>query len=217
MRKMPTEALRPNPSTETSEPSTIGASARPGMIVLARHGEPALSRKVRLTAREYRDWWALYEAGGIVPGQSPPDHLKQAAGRATMIYSSTRLRSIETATALVAGRAFTPDALFIEAPLPPPRWPDSIRLSPRHWGVISRIWWWYFGHHEDQESRTEAEARAQAAARRLVEMADRGGDVLVVAHGFFNTMIGLELRRLGWRCVKGRGYKYWSTRYFRRP
>ncbi len=36
----------------------------------------------------------------------------------------------------------------------------------------------------------------------------------MVAHGFFNTMIGIELRRMGWRCVKGRGYRYWSTRCF---
>ncbi len=40
--------------------------------------------------------------------------------------------------------------------------------------------------------------------------------VTLVAHGFFNTMIGLELRRLGWRCVQDRGFKYWSTRHFER-
>ncbi len=182
--------------------------------MLARHGEPALSRRIRLTAREYRDWWARYEEGGIIPGQSPPDHLKAAAAGAAVIYCSTRLRSIETATALAPDRAFIRDALFIEAPLPPPRWPDVIKLSPRKWGVISRVWWWFFGHHEEQESRAQAEARAAEAARRLAEMAEKGNDVLLVAHGFFNTMIGIELRRLGWRVVKGRGYKYWSTRYF---
>lgn len=214
---MPTKALQPNRSIEAATPSGPAAPASAGAIVLARHGEPALSRKVRLNARQYRDWWALYEAGGIAPGQTPPEHLLTAAREAAAIYCSTRLRSIETATALAQGRELIRDAIFIEAPLPPPRWPDFIRLSPRHWGVISRVWWWFLGHHEDQESRVQAEARAAEAARRLDEIASRGGDVLVVAHGFFNTMIGLELRRLGWRCVKGRGYKYWSTRYFRRP
>ena len=216
MRKTPTKALQSNRTIEAPQPSNPAATRRAGSIVLARHGEPALSRKVRLTAREYRDWWALYEAGGIIAGQSPPEHLKTAADQAAVIYCSTRLRSIETATALVSGRDFTRDVLFIEAPLPPPRWPDFIRLSPRKWGVISRIWWWFFGHHEDQESRAQAEVRAAEAARRLDEIAGKGGDVLVVAHGFFNTMIGIELRRLGWRCVKGRGYKYWSTRTFER-
>jgi broad specificity phosphatase PhoE len=213
---MPAESLHKSQIIEAPIPPSAAADCAGG-IVLARHGEPALSRKIRLSASQYRDWWALYEAGGIAQGQSPPGHLKSAAERAAVIYSSTRLRSIETAMALACGRDFTRDALFIEAPLPPPRWPDFIRLSPRLWGVISRIWWWFFGHHEDQETRAEAEARAAEAARRLDEMARRSGDVLVVAHGFFNTMIGLELKRLGWRCVKGRGYKYWSTRYFEKP
>ncbi len=70
MRKMPTEALQPDLTNKSSQPSTT--RARAGAIMLARHGEPALSRKVRLTAREYRDWWVLYEAGGIIPGQTPP-------------------------------------------------------------------------------------------------------------------------------------------------
>jgi broad specificity phosphatase PhoE len=210
---MPTGSLHKSQIVEAPAPSPAAAGRASG-IVLARHAEPALSRKVRLSARQYRDWWALYEAGGILAGQSPPGHLKAAAERAAVIYSSTRLRSIETAMALASGRDFTRDSLFIEAPLPPPHWPDFIRLSPRHWGVISRIWWWFFGHHEGQETRAQAEVRAAEAATRLDEIARRDGDVLVVAHGFFNTMIGLELKKLGWRCVKGRGYKYWSTRYF---
>ena len=212
---MPTRSLPQSKIIEGSEPPPAGA--RQASIVLARHGEPALSRKVRLTARQYRDWWALYEAGGIAAGQSPPDHLIAAAQSAAVIYSSTRLRSIETATALSGGRDFTSDQMFIEAPLPPPHWPDAIRLSPRMWGFISRVWWWFFGHHEGGESRRQAEARAQLAAERLDRLGRDGTSVLVVAHGFFNTMIGRELRKLGWRCVRGRGYKYWSTRYFERP
>ncbi len=213
---MATEALQQNRIIEAPPASAPAANARWGTIVLARHAEPDLSRKIRLNARQYRDWWALYEAAGIAAGQTPPDHLKAAAARASVLFSSTRLRSIETATALLAGRDFTRDEIFIEAPLPPPHWSDAIRLPPRLWGVISRIWWWFFGHHEGQETRREAEARALDAAGRLDALARKGEDVLVVAHGFFNTMIGIELRRLGWKCVQGRGYKYWSTRYYER-
>ena len=74
---MPTDSLQPAQIIEA--PS---AATRRGVIVLARHGEPALSRKVKLTSRQYADWWALYEEGGILPGQSPPDHLVQAAAAA---------------------------------------------------------------------------------------------------------------------------------------
>ena len=206
------------PSKSAKAGQTIEASdgeGRTGGIVLARHGEPALSRKVRLSSRQYRDWWALYEAGGILQGQTPPDHLKDAAARASVIYTSTRLRAKETARALAEDREFTHEEVFVEAPLPPPLCPDFFKLSPKAWGVISRISWW-LGGHGGEETRQGAQRRAVQAARLLDEAARKGEDVLVVAHGFFNTMIGLELRRLGWRLVKGRGWRYWSTRYYQR-
>ncbi len=212
---MPTDSPQPGQIIEASPEAKAIVPGRVGGIVLARHGEPALSRDVKLSARQYRDWWALYEAGGILDGQSPPGHLKAAAGRAGIILTSTRRRSIETARALAEGRVMTHDEMFVEAPLPPPPWPDFIRLSPRTWGVISRISWW-LGGHGGQETRPDAQKRAKAAALQLHELASRGEDVLVVAHGFFNSMIGMELRRLGWRSIKGRGWRYWSTRHFER-
>ena len=189
---------------------------RPGRIVLARHGEPALDRKIKISAREYGDWWALYEVGGIKEGQTPPAHLVEAAGLADVIYSSTRRRSIETTRALVGEREIATDIQFIEAPLPPLPWPDVIRLSPKTWGFLSRVGWWLF-HGHGQETRPQAEQRSRAVARRLSDLAMGGTNVLVVAHGYINAMISQDLRRLGWRCVQGKGWKYWSTRYFERP
>ena len=190
------------------------APERPGAVILARHGEPALSRRCRLTADQYREWWADYEVGGLAEGQSPPELLKHAAERAGFIIASTRPRSVETAKALSCGRAFAEDPMFIEAPLPPPHWPRWLKMSPRFWGVISRFWWWVFNHHDDQETRSEAQARADEAARLLIELAASGQDVLVVAHGFFNTMVGVSLRKLGWRCTANGGYRYWAARKF---
>jgi len=190
------------------------AAERPGAVILARHGEPALSRRRRLCADEYRNWWAEYELGGLAAGQVPPELLLRAAHSAGFIIASTRPRSVETAKALCGGRAFAEDPLFIEAPLPPPHWPGWLKLSPRLWGVISRFWWWVFDHHETQETRAQAEARAEEAARLLIDLAASGQDVLVVAHGFFNTMVGVALRRLGWRCVADGGYRYWAARRF---
>lgn len=192
------------------------AAERPGAVILARHGKPALSRKVLLSADQYREWWADYEMGGLAEGQTPPDHLKRHAEEAGFIIASTRPRSVETARAISCGRAFAEDPLFIEAPLPPPHWPRWLKLSPRIWGFTSRVWWWFLNHHDQQETRAEAQARAEAAARLLVDLAAGGQDVLVVAHGFFNTMIGMALRRLGWRCVADGGFKYWSVRRFER-
>jgi broad specificity phosphatase PhoE len=190
------------------------ASERPGAVILARHGEPALCRKIRLSADEYREWWADYEMGGLAEGQTPPESLRRVAETAGFVIASTRLRSVETARAVTGGRAFAEDPLFVEAPLPPPHWPGWLKLSPRLWGVVSRFWWWVFNHHDQQETRAEAEARADEAARQLVELAAAGQDVLVLAHGFFNGMVGLSLTRLGWRCTADGGFRYWSARRF---
>lgn len=190
------------------------AAERPGAVVLCRHGEPALPRNIRLSARGYREWWARYEIGGLKMDQEIPATLKTTAEKAGFLIASTRLRSIQTAQALSLGRAFAEDPLFIEAPLPPPHWPDWIKLSPRLWGFIARVWWWFFDHNDGEESRAEAQLRAEEAARQLIDLAATGQDVLVVAHGFFNGMVGESLKRLGWRCTVDQGFRYWSARRF---
>ena len=187
---------------------------KPGAIILARHGEPALSRKVLLSAAQYRDFWAKYEIGGITPGQSPPARLREFVAGCGTLVSSTRLRAIQSARTMVGEREFPHHEILIEAPLPPPRFPSWIKLSPRLWGFIARVWWWYFNHHEDQESRAEAEVRADQSAAMLVALAEKGEPVVVLAHGFFNHLIGRSLKKQGWRLTEGEGYKYWSIRRF---
>ncbi len=172
-----------------------------------------MSRKVKLTSSGYRDWWATYEEGGIRTDQGPPDSLKALAARAVAVFSSTRRRAIETARAAAGDRAFTSDVVFIEAPLPPPPLPDAFRVSPRSWGVIARAAWW-LGYGEGGETRAEAELRAQEAAERLIAAAADGGEVLLLAHGYFNNMIGIALQRRGWKLTQDQGFQYWSVRRF---
>lgn len=199
----------------SSAPENLPA-VRPGAIVLARHGEPAISRKVMLTAGGYREFWAKYEELGLRPGQTPPAALMKQIAEAGVVISSVRNRSIESVIALSRGREFQREAIFVEAPLPPPNWPDFVRMSPKVWGFVARIWWWFFDHHEGQETRREAEARADQAAAMLEGLAASGQDVVVLAHGFFNYMVGRSLRRRGWRLAANQGWKYWSTRRFER-
>ena len=201
--------------TATGKPA--GATPRPGTITLARHGEPALSRDVRLTAAEYRDFWQKYEIGGLLPGQTPPPLLIDFVERCGVLVASTRLRAVESAQVVAKGRSFTQEPLLIEAPLPPPNWPSWVRMSPKLWGFFSRFFWWFFNHHHGEENRAQAEARAAEAADKLAELAASGQDVVVLAHGFFNVLIGRALRKRGWRMTLREGYKYWSTRRFERP
>ena len=195
-------------------PSSLPGSL-PGSITLARHGEPALSRRIKLDAAGYRRWWAAYEEGGILDGQTPPDGLLALAREAEVVFASSRRRAVETAEAVVAGRHFVRDPLFVEAPLPPPGLPPFVRFGPRTWGVLARTSWW-MGSHKGEESRDAARARAREAADRLIRAAETEGRVLLLAHGFFNHMVGRELKRRGWRLVEDRGFKYWATRRFAR-
>ena len=144
----------------------------------------------------------------------PPDCLVETVKNAGVVYSSTRQRSIETAAAVGGDRVIPAEEMFIEAPLPPPHFPSFIKLSPRWWGVVARAWWWFFDHNEGQETKAEAQVRAKAAADRLERDAAGGKNVVVMAHGFFNGMMGVELTRRGWRCVRDKGFKYWSARHF---
>ncbi|WP_158915106.1 histidine phosphatase family protein [Caulobacter sp. S45] len=203
------------PSGVSGPGESNSEGSKSGAIVLARHGEPALSRRLKLDARGYDRWWATYEAGGILTGQVPPQELIDHALRADVIFASIRLRAIETARAVAGGKAVREDPMFIEAPLPAPATPRFVKLSPKTWGVVSRFLWW-FGYHRGQETRRQAQARARTAAERLIVEAEAGRNVLVLAHGFFNGMVGVELSRRGWRCVQDRGFKYWATRRFER-
>ena len=190
------------------------AVVRPGAIILTRHGEPALSRKCRLTARQYGDWWGRYEVGGLLAGQTPPPALLDAAQGAGVIYASTRLRARESAAAAAAGRDLTVDPMFIEAPLPPPPFPDWIKLSPKSWGGVSRFWWHFFNNHGGQETRAEADIRADRVARLLIARAAEGKDVLVFAHGYFNHMVGGRLKAAGWTLADNQGFRYWAQRRY---
>jgi broad specificity phosphatase PhoE len=212
----PTQDSAATGHAEAVKPGAPESGApKPGAIVLARHGEPALSRRLKLDARGYDRWWATYEAGGILQGQTPPQELIDQARKAGVVFASIRPRAIETARAVAGDKPVRVDPMFIEAPLPAPCTPRFVKLSPKAWGVVSRFLWW-LGYHGGQETRRQAQERARAAAERLIGEALAGQDVLVLAHGFFNSMVGFELSRRGWRCVQDRGFKYWATRRFER-
>ena len=86
IQNLPAESIPVRP------PAAPAAVRAPGAITLARHGRPALSRKVLLTSQGYRDWWATYEVGGLCKKQTPPPGLLQTAARADAIFVSTRPR-----------------------------------------------------------------------------------------------------------------------------
>lgn len=191
-----------------------------GMIVTARHGRPNVDRSVKITAREYGYWWANYDLTGLAPDQEPPKALIDIAAGANVVLTSTLPRAIETAEAVTQGARIIPrDALFVEAPLPPPPlFPDSVRLTPTTWGVISRTFWFMGYAPEGCENHARARKRVRRVADRLIgEAQESGGDVLLCAHGYLNWMLHRVLIRRGWKLVEHRGGNdYWSHRAYRK-
>ncbi|MBL8548490.1 MAG: histidine phosphatase family protein [Hyphomonadaceae bacterium] len=189
------------------------AAVAPGWIAIVRHGRPKADRSVRIDWRGYEQWWAAYQEAGLMEDQAPPERLLRLADDAHTLFASTLMRAKETAAAVAAGRAIIEDPIFVEAPLPPPRMFG--RRRPGHWGVLARISWW-MGGARDEESRTEAELRAEAAVATVTARALRGENVLVCAHGWFNRMMRPVLTRQGWRCAEDHGDSYWTYRLYRK-
>jgi broad specificity phosphatase PhoE len=204
------KARRKSSITITNE----GNSPQRPMIVIARHGRPALDRHIWINSEQYVDWWAAYDAGGLAPDQRVPNGLITALQACKLIVSSSLLRARETAAQAAPERDVQIEERFVEAPLPPPHLPDFIKFRPRFWGVVARATW-YFGYSRDQETRQQAEVRADAGADWLIEQATAQGSVALVAHGWFNRMLRICLEAKGWTCIYDGHDSHWSHRIYR--
>src|SRR5262249_43507346 len=108
-----------------------------GWLVLARHGQPDADRTVKLTWRQYIDWWSAYDRTGLKAGEKPPEKLLEIGRAADVVFPSTLPRAIRTAEAAAPGKSIIQDAVFVEAPLPPPEMGG--KRTPPTWGVWARI------------------------------------------------------------------------------
>ena len=185
------------------------------IIILARHGEPDLSKQVRLNWRGYKYWWRLYDEAGLKPGQKAPKIIKELAKQADVVIASTLPRAIETAELAKEGPVDRLEPLMVEAPLPPPNL-GYFRFSPRTWGALARISW-CLGFSGEGESQKQARVRALKAASVLSNEAKDGKMLFVAAHGWFNRMIRSGLRQQGFACTEDHGDLHWSYRRFERP
>ena len=170
-----------------------------GSITLARHGEPCavaqgaadLGAIPRLVGRATR-WAASSQA------QTPPSTAGRHRTRGLTSFSPRRggARSRPPRRSRPIAM-FTQDDDLIEAPLPPPALPRLDQTLPAQMGrdrpvlvVLSSI------ITAKRPGRRRRGGRNLVAAA-LIERAETGDDVLVLAHGFFNLMVGRSLRRRG--------------------
>lgn len=178
-------------------------------IVLVRHGQPAISTDLRTSHRGFSDYIDAYEASGLHPSSVPPEELQDLAKGLSLVFVSQRPRSQESAKAIAPHAELVADPLFEEAPLASPKIP-MIKLGVPAWAVMSRLLW-HAGYHPEIENYRKAKQRAKAAADILMLKAQEDGTSALVAHGYFNAMIGRELSRRGFRQTGHHRVRFWNA------
>jgi broad specificity phosphatase PhoE len=91
--------------------------------------------------------------------------------------------------------------------------PLPLRLRFSIWVLWARLFW-LLGLHSGCESFLDARRRARTAAERLQELAEKHGSVMLVGHGYFNSMLAIHLRRLGWHGPRLNAPRHWSATVF---
>jgi broad specificity phosphatase PhoE len=184
-------------------------------IVLVRHGKPHIALSPRTSRRGFGDYIDAYEAAGLDPQSLPPQELAELGRELTAIFASDRPRSHQSAAAMAAHVTAIRDPLFAEAPLASPPIP-FLTMNVPSWAVVSRILW-HMGFSPRIEGWFAARRRALQAAELLIARAREGGPVALVAHGYFNWMIGRVLKSKGFVRLGSHRARYWNTVIYERP
>lgn len=178
-------------------------------ILLIRHGQPHIALSPRTSHRGFADYIDAYEEAGLSPSNLPPEELRDLARELDHVFTSGRRRSHESAARLAPQAELIADPLFAEAPLASPPIPLLSMRVPK-WAVVSRILW-HAGFHPEIENPRAAAKRAVQAAEILIARAKLKGVTALVAHGYFNWMIGRVLMKRGFRRTGSHQARYWNT------
>ena len=195
-------------------------------IILVRHGRPALPLRPRTSHGGFREYIDAYEQAGLDPESLPPQELSDLVKELDHVFTSDRPRAHESARALAPHAELQADPLFAEAPLASPRIP-LLKMRVPKWAVMARILW-HAGYHPEIENYRKAKHRAAEAAGVLIgKLRDDGNAperprererpekttsaVALVAHGYFNAMIGRQLRQRGFTRTGAHRVRYWNA------
>jgi broad specificity phosphatase PhoE len=187
--------------------SAAGACVK---IILVRHGKPAIDTAPRTCHRGFRDYIDDYEEAGLDPESAPPEELLDLVKGLNAVFTSAAPRAHMSARSLLPEAEMIADPLFAEAPLAAPRIP-LLKMKVPVWAVMSRILW-HAGFHPDIENYRRAKSRAASAADILLTRAKRNqGVAILVAHGYFNAMIGRVLNKRGLKRTGSHRARFWNA------
>jgi broad specificity phosphatase PhoE len=186
--------------------------ARPqrARVILVRHGRPAIPLRLRTCHRGFRRYIDDYQDAGLDPQSAPPEELLDLVKGLDAVFTSGAPRAQDSARTLLPEAEIIADPLFSEAPLAAPRIP-LVKMKVPVWAVMARIMW-HAGYHPEIENYRRAKARATAAADILLDRArTNDGVAVLVAHGYFNAMIGRVLRKRGFRRSGTHRARFWNA------
>lgn len=179
-------------------------------IVLVRHGRPAIEASPRTSHDGFRRYIDEYQEAGLDPMSVPPEELLDLVKGLNAVHSSDSPRANDSARTLLPEAELIADPLFAEAPLAAPRIP-LLKMKVPLWAVMARIVW-HAGYHPEIENYRRAKSRANQAADILVDRAlSNEGIAVLVAHGYFNAMIGRILRKRGFRRTGSHRVRFWNA------
>lgn len=178
-------------------------------IILIRHGQPDIALAPRTSHAGFSGYINDYEDAGLDPANLPPEALRELVRELRTVFTSGRPRSHQSAQALAPHAELIADPLFAEAPLASPPVP-FLKMTVAKWAVMSRILW-HAGFHPGIENSRDAARRAVLAADLLVARARADGAAVLVAHGYFNWMIGRILRKRGFSRTGMHQARYWNA------
>jgi len=196
---------RPVPPAEVSAPAAV----RPLRVIVIRHGQPALPISPRTGHKGFRTYIDEYEEAGLDPASLPPAELADLVGELEAVFTSDKKRAHESARVLAPAARVIADPLFMEAPLAAPHLP-LLRMTVPKWAVVARVLW-HAGFHPGIEPWASARARAREAAAILIARAEADGTVALVAHGYFNFLIGRALVARGFKQTGRHRARFWNA------
>ncbi len=191
------------------DPRPLHSIPKGARIILVRHGRPHLPLRPRTGHRGFADYIDAYEAAGLDPENLPPQELSELVKELDHVFTSDRPRSHQSARALAPHATLQADPLFAEAPLAAPRIP-LLKMRVPKWAVVARVLW-HAGYHPEIEDYRKAKHRAAQAADILMAKIRDGGTAVLVAHGYFNAMIGRQLRQRGFARTGSHRVRYWNA------
>jgi len=184
-------------------------------IILVRHGKPAVASAPRTSHRGFERYLDLYQDAGLDPHSAPPDELLDLVKGLNAVFTSGAPRANDSARTLLPEAELIADPLFSEAPLTVPRIP-LLKVKVPVWMVVARIMW-HAGFHPEIESYRRTKARAATAADILVKRAETNdGIAVLVAHGYFNAIIGRVLKKRGFARTGSHRYRFWNAVLYER-